>query len=125
MALIAALLESARFCDEPANREYVAETLARPEYIGTDVEAILHGMGSVFDYGNGRIEPCPGLNVFARDNASEPDATKASWVVQTLVSSGLATASQLPRSLGAECFRSDLFKRALPLASSDFVPSAA
>jgi ABC-type nitrate/sulfonate/bicarbonate transport system substrate-binding protein len=125
VALIAALLESAHFCDEPANREYVAETLALSGYVGTDAEAIRRSMRAVYDYGNGRIEPCPGFNIFARGNASEPDAKKAAWVAQTLVSSGLAAASQLPRGLGAKCFRADIFARARALVKPDAFSSAA
>ena len=125
VALIAALIESARHCDNPANRDAVAETLARPCYVGTDVEAIRSSMRSVFDYGNGRVEPCPGFNIFSRDNANEPDARKAAWVANSLVSSGLATAAQLPRELGARCFRADIFSRALALAKSSAVSSAA
>ena len=125
VALIAALIESAGHCDNPANRDAVAETLARPCYVGTDVEAIRSSMRSVFDYGNGRVEPCPGFNIFSRDNANEPDARKAAWVANSLVSSGLATAAQLPRELGARCFRADIFSRALALAKSSAVSSAA
>jgi ABC-type nitrate/sulfonate/bicarbonate transport system substrate-binding protein len=125
VALIAALIEAARFCDEPANRETVAETLASSRYVGTDVEAIRRSLRSVFDYGNGRIEPCPGFNIFSRDNANEPDERKAAWVSQTLISSGLTTAAQLPRELAAKCFRADIFSRALALATPALVSSAA
>jgi hypothetical protein len=82
-------------------------------------------MRAVFDYGNGRVETCPGFNIFSRDNANEPDERKAAWVSQSLVSSGLATAAQLPRALGAKCFRADIFSRALALASPDPVSAAA
>lgn len=125
VALIAALIEAARYCDEPANRETVAETLARSCYVGTDAEAIRRGMRSVFDFGNGRVEPCPGFNIFSRDNANEPDERKAAWVSQSLVSSGLATSAQIPRGLGAKCFRADIFARARALAAPDLLSSAA
>ena len=125
IALIAALIESARFCDEPANRETIAETLARSCYVGTEAEAIRRGMRSIFDYGNGRTEPCPGFNIFSRDNAGEPDALKAAWISQSLISSGLATAAQLPGDLGARCFRADIFSRALALAVPAQISSAA
>ena len=125
IALIAALLESARFCDEPANRERIADTLAKPGYVGTAAEAIRRSMRAVFDYGNGRIEPCPGFNIFFRGSANEPDAKKADWVIRNLVSSGLATAAQLPRRTARNCFRADIFARAAALASPALVPSAA
>lgn len=117
-ALIAAILEAARFCDEPANRETVAETLARPGCVGADADAIQQSMRAVYDFGNGRIEPCQGFNIFARENASEPDERKAVWVAQSLVSSGLATAAQLPLEQCVKTFRSDIFARASALAQA-------
>ena len=125
LALIAALLEAARFCDEPANREKVAEALARPGCVGANAAAILQSMRAVYDYGNGRVEPCPGFNIFARDNASEPDERKAVWVARSLVSSGLATAGQLPAGMCVKCFRPDIFARAAALVKPDRISSAA
>jgi ABC-type nitrate/sulfonate/bicarbonate transport system substrate-binding protein len=116
-ALIAALIESARFCDEPANRERIASTLARPEYVGASPEAIRASMRAKYDFGNGRIEPCTGFNIFHRSNANEPDARKAAWVAQSLLTSGLATPRQLPRNLAAKCLRADIFARAASLVS--------
>ena len=115
-ALIAAILESARFCDDPANRGTVAETLARPGCVGADAAAIQQSMRGVYDFGNGRIEPCQGFNIFARENASEPDERKAVWVAQSLVSSGLATAAEVPLERCVKAFRPDIFARGLALA---------
>jgi hypothetical protein len=123
--LIAALLEAARFCDDAANRERIAETLARPEYAGASPEAIRRSMRGVYDYGNDRVEPCAGFNIFARDNASEPDEGKARWVTQSLIASGLATARQLPPRLAQRCFRPDIFARAAKLVNPSSVSSAA
>ena len=124
-ALIAALLEAARFCDEPANRGTVAETLTRPGCVGANADAIQQSMRAVYDYGNGRLEPCQGFNIFARENASEPDERKAVWVAQSLVSSGLATAGQLPSELRAKIFRPDIFARAAALVKPNLISSAA
>jgi len=125
IALIAALIESAHYCDEPANREKVAETLAHSRYVGTEAEAIRRSMRVVYDYGNGRTEPCAGFNIFARDNANEPDARKAAWVSQSLISSGLASAAQFPRDIKEKCFRADIFARALALVKPALISSAA
>ncbi len=124
-ALIAALIEAARFCDDPANSEAVAGVLARPGCIGANAAAILQGMRPMYDYGNGRVEPCRDFTIFARENASEPDERKAVWVAQSLVSSGLATAAELPLELCVKCFRSDIFARAAALISREPIASAA
>ena len=118
-ALIAAVLEAARFCDEPANCAAVAEALARPGCVGADADVIQQGMRAVYDFGNGRIEPCQGFNIFARENASEPDERKAVWVAQSLVSSGLATADQLPLEQCVKTFRPDIFARASALTRTE------
>jgi len=125
LALIAALLEAAEFCDLPEHRASVAEILARPEYVGAPSGVLRASMCGTFDYGNGRVEQCPGFNIFARDNANEPDAAKARWVVDSLVESGLATAEQLAPDSAARCFRADIFAEARALRKPNLVPSAA
>jgi ABC-type nitrate/sulfonate/bicarbonate transport system substrate-binding protein len=124
-ALIAALIEAARLCDDSANGETVAETLARPGCVGANAEAIHRGMRAVYDFGNGRVEPCQGFNIFARENASEPDERKAVWVAQSFVSSGLAAAGQLPIEMCGKCFRPDIFARAAALANPGLISTAA
>ena len=111
-ALVAALIAAARYCDDPANRGRIAETLARPEYVDANPDVIHRSMSAAYDYGNGRIEPCPGFNIFHRDGANEPSAAKAAWVAQSLVASGLATGRQLPRGVAEKCFRPEIFARA-------------
>jgi ABC-type nitrate/sulfonate/bicarbonate transport system substrate-binding protein len=125
LSLIAALLESAEFCDVVENRERIAAVLARPEYVGAPVASISAGMCGVFDYGNGRIEQCPDFNLFSRNNGNEPDANKARWVVESLVESGLATADQISPRTAARCFRADIFAEARALLKPSRVPSAA
>ena len=125
VALIAALFESAEFCDLPENREVIANILARPEYVGAPVDVLRAGMRGEFDYGNGRIEQCPGFNLFARENANEPDAKKANWVVDSLVESGLATPEQLSHASASRCFRADIFAEARGIRQPNLVPSAA
>ncbi|MEO6741508.1 MAG: ABC transporter substrate-binding protein, partial [Chthoniobacteraceae bacterium] len=124
-AIIAALIEAARFCDDPANRETVAATLAQRGCVGVDADAILRGMRGTYDYGNGRVEPCQGFNIFSRENASEPDERKAVWVAQSLVSSGLVTAAQLPTEKCVKTFRPDIFARAVALVKPAAISSAA
>lgn len=124
-ALIAALVEAARYCDEPANREVVAKTLATPGCVGAGADAVHRSMRAVYDYGNGRVEPCKGFNIFSRENANEPDERKAVWVTQTLISSGLATADQLPLKQCLKSFRADIFASASALVQPALARAAA
>jgi ABC-type nitrate/sulfonate/bicarbonate transport system substrate-binding protein len=113
LALIAALIEGCRFCDEPRNRERVIETLAQPEFINAPIQAVRMSLGGTFDYGNGRIEKTGGQHIFHANNANEPTREKAQWVIDNLIRSGaVADATLLPVEQTAGCFRSDLFQQA-------------
>lgn len=125
VALIAALIEAARHCDNPANRGAIAKTLSKPGCVGAGAEAIHRSMRAVYDYGNGRIEPCQGFNIFSRDNANEPDERKALWVAQALISSGLARAEQLPLRQCLKSFRSDIYAAASSIVRPALATAAA
>lgn len=53
-ALVAALLEAARFADDARNRPAVARLLATPDYLDTDVAAIEARLLGNYDDGRGR-----------------------------------------------------------------------
>ncbi|SRR5581483_3390931 len=116
LALIAALVEACRFCDQPQNRDRIIETLAQPEYVGAPVQALRMSMKGTFDFGNGRNEKCADFHVFSRYGANEPTAEKASWVVQSLRDSGvlLDPTAIAPGGL-PQMFRTDIFHKATQL----------
>jgi ABC-type nitrate/sulfonate/bicarbonate transport system substrate-binding protein len=111
MALSAALLEACAFCDSPANRDEVIHLLARREYVGAPVEALRMSMGDTYDFGYGRVEDCPGFNLFSRNDANAPTPEKAAWVIDGLVRSGLV--ESLPADLVDRCFRMDLHRETI------------
>ena len=111
LALIAALQQACSFCDDPANREQVIELLARREYVGAPADALRMSMASHYDFGQGRVEECPGFNLFARNDANAPTADKARWVTEGLVQAGLAPS--LPAGVAEHCFRLDLYREAI------------
>lgn len=116
LALIAALVESCRFCDAPENRERVIETLAQPEFINAPIQAVRMSLGSTFDYGNGRIEKTGGQHIFHARGANDPTREKAQWVIDNLARSGaVADPSLIAPDTAERCFRSDLFHQALQL----------
>lgn len=108
LALIAALYEACQFCDEPAYREQVAETIARPEYVAAPVQALRPGLSGEIDCGHGRFEERPDFHTFFRDNANEPTSDKARWVVRSLQALG----HNVPEGRVADWFRADLFHQA-------------
>jgi len=116
VALVAALLEACRFCDQPENRERVIETLALPEYVNAPIHALRMSMCGSFDFGHGRVEKYPDFNVFSRDNANEPSQAKFDWVVQQMNASGMLQDSAIvPENAATTLFRPDLYERAVQL----------
>jgi ABC-type nitrate/sulfonate/bicarbonate transport system substrate-binding protein len=134
LRLIAALLEACAFCDAPENHEQIIETLARPDYVNAPPEALRAGLVGPFDFGFGRSECLPDFQLFSRQDANEPSAEKAAWVVNNLVAQG-AVREQAVRPMlnGHGVFRLDLFQEArqlvrdlagnvpLPVAEQEFI----
>ena len=112
LSLIAALLESCRFCDAPENRERRVEILAQRKYVGAPAQALRMSLGGLFDFGNGRVEKVPDFHVFSRGNANEPNLERANWVIRQMHATGLADADSVPTDSSAAWFRSDIFHRA-------------
>jgi ABC-type nitrate/sulfonate/bicarbonate transport system substrate-binding protein len=112
LALVRALLEACAWCDAPENQDRVISILAKPEYVNAPVEALRMSMRGRYDFGRGRIEDCPGFNLFARDDANVPTPSKAAWVLDGFVRTGLITREALPTDLAAQCFRADLHAEA-------------
>ncbi|MDB6151026.1 MAG: Nitrate transporter, ATP-binding protein NtrC [Chthoniobacter sp.] len=119
VALVAALLEACRFCDQPENRERVIETLALPEYVNAPIHALRMSMCGSFDFGHGRIEKYPDFNVFSRNGANEPDARKAAWVLDMMERSGvLPDRSLISASTVQRIFRTDIYDSARTLLAA-------
>ena len=106
-ALVSALGEAAAWCDEPQNREKLAELLADARYLNLPARVIAPTLLGRFDCGGGRVEPVPDFHVFHRGDASVPAVSKAAALQRELVAARLlapAVSADLPRAL----FREDL-----------------
>ncbi len=117
LALVAALLESCRFCDAPENRERIVETLGQRKHVGSSPQALRMSLGGLFDYGNGRVEKVPDFHVFSRGNANEPTLDRALWVIRQLHGCGLADPESVPAEKASEWFRPDIFHKAQSIAA--------
>ncbi|MEO5958529.1 MAG: CmpA/NrtA family ABC transporter substrate-binding protein [Opitutaceae bacterium] len=112
--LVAALAQAAAWCDEPQNREHLAELLADARYLNLPVRVVAPALLGKFDCGNGRIENVPDFHVFHRGEANVPTAAKAAALQAALGAADLlppaaASDPELPRRL----FREDLHRDAL------------
>ena len=114
MAMIAALAEACRFCDEPENRERIIELLAEPRYLNAPIQALRMSMKGTFDFGHGRVEKTPDFHVFSRGDANEPTLEKAAWVIRSLQEIRPADDTEMLSSLDpASMFRADIFHQAI------------
>jgi len=125
LRLIAALLEACEFCQRPANRRDVARVLSHRRYVNVEAAVLEAGL-------NGTPDPAshaaPGFGgeftIFHRDDANEPCARKAGWVISNLRRSGLLPPTQvLAPELGRRVFRADIFDRALEFSASQPNPA--
>jgi ABC-type nitrate/sulfonate/bicarbonate transport system substrate-binding protein len=110
--LLAALFEAAAWCDEPQNRERLAELLADARYLNIPARVISPALLGRFDCGHGRTESVPDFHVFHRGGANIPSVEKAEALQRELAAANLlppGTADDLPRHL----FREDLLRAAL------------
>ena len=117
LALVAALIEACNWCDAPENRDALVEMLARPNYVNAPAEALRMSMCGKYDFGLGRVEECPGFNLFAAGDANVPTLAKARWMIDSLVQSGLVERGRFPADLAEPSFRPDLYAEARALLS--------
>jgi ABC-type nitrate/sulfonate/bicarbonate transport system substrate-binding protein len=116
LRLIAALYEACAFCSLAENRERLVELLARPAYLNTTAAALRTSLCGPFDYGQGRVEEVSDFHVFAHDNANEPTAARAAWVLNQLRLCGARLqGAEADAETAAACFRADLFQAATRL----------
>ena len=115
-ALVAALLEAGAWCDEPQNREPLAELLAQPRYLNLPIDVVAPALTGRFESGHGRIENTPLFHRFHQGDANVPHRPQAEALQRALAGAGLLPAAagddaRLPRRL----FREDLHRRFLEL----------
>lgn len=114
MALLRALSEAARFCDEPTNRTELSEMLAKPCYVGVSSDVISNALVGPFKMGMGRVTEADEAIVYYRDGANRPTEEKARWVLDEIGLHQLQPESETI-SAGAigRCYREDIYDEAL------------
>lgn len=79
-ALTAAVIEAARWCDDPANRAEMASILGRRAWFNVPAADILGRTSGTIDYGDGRrVENSPHVMKYWRDHASYPFRSHELW----------------------------------------------
>ncbi|HUR57069.1 MAG TPA: CmpA/NrtA family ABC transporter substrate-binding protein [Opitutaceae bacterium] len=114
-ALIAALLEAAAWCDEPQNRERLAELLADARHLNVSARVIAHALLGRFGCGHGRIESVPDFHVFHGGETNVPTLARATALQHALTAAGLLSAEAgADATLPGRLFREDLHRAANP-----------
>jgi ABC-type nitrate/sulfonate/bicarbonate transport system substrate-binding protein len=89
LAMVRAVIAACAWCDEPANREEVAELIASPQYLDAPVEVVRMSILGTFSYG--QDEPprqLPDFNVFHRYAANFPWLSHAVWYLRQMIQAG-------------------------------------
>ena len=113
-ALVAALATACAWCDEPQNREPLAQLLAGPTYLNVPARVIAPALLGRFDCGHGRVENIPDFHVFHRHEANHPTVAKAAALQRSLGAAGLLPAIHAAdAALPTRLFRADLHRAAV------------
>lgn len=84
IALIAALIEAAEYCDKPANRKELAAMLANAKYFDVPENTLLNALQGPFQRGMGMQSSALDAIVFSRNGASQPTEGKARWILNEI-----------------------------------------
>lgn len=109
VAMVAALLDACKMCQNPAFRNELITILAMPEYTGASPNVLRNSLGSHFATGNDSVNGTS-FHLFHGDSVNRPTVEKASWVLAGLRSIGALpniTCGSLSR-----IYREDIFHTA-------------
>lgn len=109
IALVAALLDSCKICQDPVFRDEMISILALKEYTGASEDVLRNSLGSHFNTGVGSANASD-FHLFHGDAVNRPTVDKASWVLAGLRGIGIlpdVTCGSLSR-----IYREDLFHAA-------------
>jgi ABC-type nitrate/sulfonate/bicarbonate transport system substrate-binding protein len=115
VALVAALLEACKLCQEPAFRNELISILALKEYTGASEEVLRNSLGNHFNTGAGSAN-VSAFHIFHGDSVNRPSVDKASWVLAGLRSIG--TLPDITCGSLTRIYREDLFHSAMLCSSS-------
>ncbi len=109
IAMIAALIDACRLCQDPAYRPELIDILAMDQYTGVSRQVLSNSLDSSISEGLGASQSAA-FHVFHGESVNRPTVEKASWVLAGLRSIGVLpeiTCGSLSR-----IYREDLFNAA-------------
>lgn len=112
-ALLKAVMEAQMFCEDPANREEVAQICSRRRWINAPFNDIVERMKGNFDYGTGRVvENSPHQMRYWKDFASYPFKSHDKWFLTEDIRWGYLPADLDMDALVDRVNREDLWRQA-------------
>lgn len=108
-ALLAALLNAGRLCDQPGLRAELCERLAQPHWVNAPADCLKPGLIGPFGRPQDPGFAAEGLHTFHRDRANEPTQARAEWIISRLYS--FLRWRNRPKGL-KQVFRADIYRRA-------------
>jgi nitrate/nitrite transport system ATP-binding protein len=85
LALVKALMEACEYCDDRRNRPEIAELLAKPDYVGSELDYIRAGFLDPYDRGTGKPpEQLLRFNQFHIDMTNCPSRAEGLWILTQL-----------------------------------------
>ncbi len=123
LAVVKALLEACRWCDEPANRPELIALVSRKAYVNADPAYSAFGLSGSYNYGFGRSAPTPDFNVFHRHDANAPNRSEAFWTLAQMARWNLLAMPADPAGVVAQVYPGDVYRQAcqelgLPVAAT-------
>lgn len=117
-AMLRAVIEAARWCDDPANKADLAKLLATPSYLNVPVAQLETVFAGQLAWGDGRTEAAPQHAIhYARD--SYPQAREFKWLLSQLSRWGFVAAELDYDALVEPILRTDLHDSAMTALGLD------
>ncbi|MBL8485198.1 MAG: ABC transporter substrate-binding protein [Rhodocyclaceae bacterium] len=127
LALLRAIMEAQMYCEDPKNREEVAEICSRRKWINAPVADIVDRMRGDFDYGTGRVEKNSKFQMrYWKDHASYPFQSHDMWFLTENIRWGYLPKTFDMKGWVAKVNREDLWRKAaqqLGVAAKDIPAS--
>lgn len=130
IAVVKALIRAGKWLDEGGtkNRVEASRIIAKPNYVGADVDVIDNSMTGIFEFEKGDKRPAPDFNVFFRYHATYPYASDAVWYLTQMRRWG-QIAEKKPDSwyidIAKKVYRADIYQQAAKALIADGKMTAA
>jgi nitrate/nitrite transport system ATP-binding protein len=90
LALIKALIEACEYCDDLRHRDKIAELIAQPNYLNTDLEYIRPGFIEPYNRGTGEpAQMLPQFNEFYVNKTNFPSRVEGLWILVQMARWGI------------------------------------